>query len=221
MKQNTGSARTTSELVYRRLREDIFSRRHRPGERLHEAELAEKLGVSRTPVREALHRLAVEKLVVFTPNIGARLANPTLQDVIDTWEVRQLLECRAVRRAAEVISAEELARLQKYVVEEEGHVERNDIENCIRINRHFHRAIAEASGNPVLAETIAALTARASACMIFCGNFFDPQTSPSLDEHRAILKALTARDAARAEQLMKAHLMISPAALEVALANRK
>jgi DNA-binding GntR family transcriptional regulator len=185
----------------------IFSRQLKPGQRLPEILIAEQLEVSRTPVREALRRLANEGLVVLIPNVGARIAMPTRQEMLDTYEVRNVLECLAIRRASERITAVQLARLEEKIEEETEVFSLRDLEAYIEINNAFHRIIAEASGNLALADTIENYLARTFVYMVFFESFFDFDTNPSLEEHRAILEALRARDAESAVRLMDRHIL--------------
>ena len=197
---------TSAEAVYRKLLHMIFSRQLKPGQRLPEILIAEQLEVSRTPVREALRRLANEGLVVLIPNVGARIAMPTRQEMLDTYEVRNVLECLAIRRASERITAVQLARLEEKIEEETEVFSLRDLEAYIEINNAFHRIIAEASGNLVLADSIENYLARTFVYMVFFERFFDFDTNPSLEEHRAILAALRARDEEETVRLMNHHI---------------
>lgn len=197
---------TSAEAVYRKLLHMIFSKQLRPGQRLPEVLLAEQLEVSRTPVREALRRLANEGLVVLMPNVGASVVTPTRQEMLDTYEVRNVLECLAIRKAAGRITAVQLARLEEKIEEETEVFAQRDLEAYIEINNAFHRIIAEASGNLVLADSIENYLARTFVYMVFFERFFDFDTNPSLEEHRAILAALRARDEEETVRLMNHHI---------------
>jgi DNA-binding GntR family transcriptional regulator len=197
---------TSAEAVYRKLLHMIFSKQLKPGQRLPEVLLAEQLEVSRTPVREALRRLANEGLVVLMPNVGASVVTPTRQEMLDTYEVRNVLECLAIRKAAGRITAVQLARLEEKIEEETEVFAQRDLEAYIEINNAFHRIIAEASGNLVLADTIENYLARTFVYMVFFESFFDFDTNPSLEEHRAILAALRARDEEETMRLMNLHI---------------
>lgn len=214
MKKSESIAQTSSDIVYKKLRARIFAKKYRPGERLPEVALAKDLEVSRTPVREALRRLATEGLVLLIPNVGARLACPSQQEIINTYEVREYLECMAARKAASHISAEQVAELEQAIEDEERVFAARNFEEYLEVNRRFHCTLAGASGNPVLAEYVGNLMARTCVYMIFYENFFDAQSNPSLDEHRALLKALVNREPQKAEQLMKIHLMLSATSLK-------
>ncbi len=208
------AVQTAADAVYKELRYQIFTKRRLPGDRLREESIATELDVSRTPVREALRRLAAEGLVTLTPNAGARIANPDRQEILDTYAVREALECQAARAAALNITADVASTLQRLIDEEEAIFARKDLESYLDVNNRFHRTLADASGNPVLAEFVGNLLARTCVFMVFYESFFDISTNPTLDEHRALLKALLAHDPERAAQLMKVHLMSSIASLK-------
>ena len=197
---------TSAEAVYHKLLHLIFSKQLRPGQRLPEVNVAEQLEVSRTPVREALRRLANEGLVVLMPNVGARIVTPTRQEMLDAYEVRNELECLAARKASGRISPVQLARLEEKIEEEVEVFAQRDLEAYIEINNAFHRIIAEASGNLALADTIENYLARTFVYMVFFESFFDFDTNPSLEEHRAILAALRAHDEEETVNLMNHHI---------------
>jgi len=197
---------TSAEAVYHKLLHMIFSKQLRPGQRLPEVNVAEQLEVSRTPVREALRRLANEGLVVLMPNVGARIVTPTRQEMLDAYEVRNELECLAARKASGRISPVQLARLEEKIEEEVEVFAQRDLEAYIEINNAFHRIIAEASGNLALADTIENFLARTFVYMVFFESFFDFDTNPSLEEHRAILAALRAHDEEETVRLMNHHI---------------
>lgn len=197
---------TAAEAVYHKLMHMIFTKQLRPGQRLPEVNVAEQLEVSRTPVREALRRLANEGLVVLMPNVGARIVTPTRQEMLDAYEVRNALECLAARKASVRITQVQLARLEEKIEEEAEVFAQRDLEAYIEINNAFHRIIAEAGGNLALADTIENYLARTFVYMVFFESFFDFDTNPSLEEHRAILAALRAHDEEETVRLMNNHI---------------
>jgi DNA-binding GntR family transcriptional regulator len=164
------------------------------------------MGVSRTPVREALRRLASEGLVIIIPNSGARLASPTKREMDDTYIVREELECLATRLAAAKISERNLRRLEDAVIEEERAFEEKNLELYLEVNETFHKVIAEASGNRVLTEYIENILARTNAYVVFYDPFYDLEENPSIAQHKEIVRALKEKNAEKAETLMKEHL---------------
>jgi DNA-binding GntR family transcriptional regulator len=197
---------TSADYVYHELRHKIITKQLKPGQRLPEVNIAVRMGVSRTPVREALRRLASEGLVIIIPNSGARLASPTKREMDDTYFVREELECLATRLAAGKISERNLRRLEDAVIEEERAFEEKNLELYLEVNETFHKVIAEASGNRVLAEYIENILARTNAYVVFYDPFYDLEENPSIAQHKEIVRALKEKNAEKAEALMKEHL---------------
>src|SRR4029077_9759235 len=138
--------------VYEALVELVVGGRLRPGEHLVETELARQLGVSRQPVREALHRLEAEGWGDLRPNQGAFVHVPTDQEVDQLLDVRELLEVETARLAARTVTPDQLARLRALCRDGEAAVAGGDTERFVSLNNSFHAALAEVGGNAVLAE---------------------------------------------------------------------
>ncbi len=200
---------TSADYVYQELRHRIITKQLKPGQRLPEVNIAVQMGVSRTPVREALRRLASEGLVLIIPNSGARLASPTRREMEDTYAVREQLECISVAIAATRISERNLRRLEDAILEEEKAFEEKNLELYLEVNENFHRIIADASGNRVLAEFVENILARTNAYVVFYDPFYDIVDNPSIDQHKAIAQALKERDREKAVDLMREHLKLS------------
>src|SRR6056297_896888 len=109
---------TSADYAYQEIRHKIITKQLKPGQRLPEVNIAVQMGVSRTPVREALRRLSSEGLVIIIPNSGARLAAPTSREIEDTFMVRDQLEVLAVRLAAGRITERHLRRLEEALIQE-------------------------------------------------------------------------------------------------------
>ncbi|MEA3284527.1 MAG: GntR family transcriptional regulator [Synergistota bacterium] len=200
---------TTADYVYHELRRQILTKKLKAGQRLPEIAIAKQLDVSRTPVREALRKLANEGIVQLIPNGGARLTAPTREEIESTYEVREYLERLSVKKAATRITPLQICKLEEQIEKEEKSFEDKDLEGYLEINKRFHSIIAEGSGNVVLAEYIENVLSRTYVYMVFYENFFDFHDNPSLNEHRAILSALSRHDEKLSVQLMKDHLDLS------------
>lgn len=200
---------TSADYVYQELRHKIVTKQLKPGQRLPEVNIAVQMGVSRTPVREALRRLASEGLVVIIPNSGARLASPTRKEMEDTFVVREKLECLAVGLAARRVSERHLRRLEETLLEEERAFQEQNLELYLEVNETFHRIIAEASGNKVLADYVENILARTNVYMVFYDPFYNVESNPSTKDHRAIIDALRERNDDKAVELMRKHLLWS------------
>jgi DNA-binding GntR family transcriptional regulator len=197
---------TSADYVYQELRHKIITKQLKPGQRLPEVNIAVQMGVSRTPVREALRRLASEGLVLIIPNSGARLASPTKREMDDTYLVREELECLAIRLAAGRISERNMHRLEDSILEEERAFDEKNLELYLEVNETFHKVIADASGNRVLSEYIENILARTNAYVVFYDPFYDIEENPSIAQHKAILKTLKEKDPDKAVNLMREHL---------------
>jgi DNA-binding GntR family transcriptional regulator len=195
----------TVNYVYQELRHRIFLKEIKANQRLPEISIAKQLNVSRTPIREAFRKLAEEGLVVIRPNDGASTISPSIKDIKDAYEIREQLECFAIKQSVKQITPLQLWNIQK---EERIFQERN-LEAYLDINTYFHRIIAESSNNKLLADYIENVLKRTYIYMIFYESFFDFDNNPSLDEHRAILAALRKRNEERAIKLMRNHISLS------------
>lgn len=197
---------TSADYAYQELRLRIITKQLKPGQRLPEVSLANQLGVSRTPVREALRRLHSEGLVLIIPNSGARLAAPTLSEIEEAFVVREQLECLAISLAANKISDRYLRRLEEALIEEARAIESKDLETYLEVNDAFHKAIGDASGNKVISEYVEKILARTNAYIVFFDPFRDVESAPSVGDHRNILQALRVGDGDKAVKFMKEHL---------------
>ena len=197
-------------VVLERLRTLILTGEYGPEERLIEEQLAERLGVSRTPVRQALTMLEAEGLVELAPNRGATVRSFTVADVWDIYDLRAVLEGHAARRAASRIERAHLARLEELAIEMEGldgrfagHEE--EIRALVALNQEFHGVIVEASRN----ERLSRLINRTVEIPLMFKAFFwytPHERVISNHYHRQILHALEAGDAERAEIVMREHV---------------
>ncbi|MGF3023400.1 GntR family transcriptional regulator [Methylobacterium aquaticum] len=174
-----------------------------PGEVLNEPDLVARLGVSRTPVREALKLLAGEGLVTLRRNRAALVARLDPADLVPLFELEVALESFCAGLAAERMSAAEIDRLDRLQAALEA--ARDDRDAYTRLNRQAHRLIVTAARSPAIAEA----HGRAFARLERARNFAlaaEGRVEESLAEHRAILEALRAREAERARTLMQAHV---------------
>ena len=142
------------DVVFNTLRQAILRGELQPGERLMEIQLAQRLGVSRTPVREAIRKLELEGLVLMIPRRGAEVAEITRQDLEDVLEVRAALEELAVKDACEHITDEQLQDLKKAANEFKRSLEGTDLVACAEADIHFHEIIYAATNNKRLVQML-------------------------------------------------------------------
>lgn len=189
--------------LYRRLLDEIRAGRLAPGARLREVELAERLGVSRTPVREAMRLLEADGLVVHQPRLGAVVRSLDYAEIMELYEMRAVLEGTAARLAARAASDVELAEL--VALNADFAAAADDQARAAEINRQFHLILQDAAKNRFLIKSISTL----QRTMMILGPTTLMQrdrATAAVAEHDRILAALNARDGARAETEMRAHI---------------
>ena len=145
------------DVVFNTLRQAILKGELKPGERLMEIALAQKLGVSRTPIREALRKLELEGLVVMIPRRGAQVANITEKDLNDVLEVRVALESMAIQKACSRITEEGLESLDAAEKKFERTIAEGDLVSLAEADEAFHEIIYQASGNLRLNQVVSNL----------------------------------------------------------------
>ena len=193
------------EVVCETLRDAIRKGKLKPGERLMESQLAEDLGVSRTPVREAIRKLELEGYVIMMPRRGTYVANLSIRDVNEVFEIRTSLDSLASGLAAERITDEELERLQRLLVAIGGYIEENDMDKIVECDTEFHDPLYQASRNSRLVGIIfnlrEQLTRFRSTSMAFPGRL-----KATLEEHRRIVEAIAQGDVAEARAAAEYHM---------------
>ena len=193
------------EQVTETLEAEILTGKLAAGTSLTEQSLSVRLGVSRTPIRAALHTLAEEGLINLIPNKGAVVVGVTREDLIDIYRIRMRLEGLASALAAQRISPEELATLRESVELAEFYISKNDAEHLKELDTQFHAIIYRASGNRMLNKTLSELhrniTSYRKMSLAVPGRL-----ERSVGEHREILAAIEERDAERADRLTSAHV---------------
>ncbi len=182
----------------------IVERRLMPGTKLAEQKIADIFKVSRTLVRQALNQLSRDKLVTLEPARGARVAEPSIDEARQVFEVRNMLESAMIRRAAAELSDAQLAGLRAHLRDEQAAVQRTDVSGRTRLLADFHVVIATMLGNQVLAELLSDLVTRSSLIALMYQSSHSAEQS--FDEHVAIVEALARRDARAAVRLMEEHL---------------
>jgi len=199
-------ARPTRERVLDKLREAILSGRFQPGQRLVERELVEQLGVSRTPIREALRKLELEGLVTTVPYKGPMVTLPTLEDARQLYEVRAALEGQATSLLASRAQPEDVACLQQRVRTAEEAVRAGDVRAVLAANNAFHDELAARCGNTLLESLIANLRNR--IILLRVESLSLPGRPPqSVAEHRQIVERIRARDPKGARECMEMHIL--------------
>lgn len=194
------------DVVFNTLREAILKGDLKPGERLMELQLASKLGVSRTPIREAIRMLEQEGLAVTVPRRGAEVAKMTLKDMEDVLEIRDTLDELAARVACSRISEEQLEQLKQIKKQFEDSLKTGDVTKIAQADVNFHDVIYEATGNPKLVNLLNNL--REQIYRYRVEYLKDTSSYPTLiKEHEAILEALWSRDEEKVIRAMHEHVL--------------
>ena len=194
------------DVVFNTLRQAILTGELKPGERLMEIHLANKLGVSRTPIREAIRKLELEGLVNIIPNKGAYVTGISDKDVHDIYMIRSMLEGLCVRWATEHITQEQLEELDEIILLSEYHMDKGHSDQLTELDGRFHQILYEASQSRILDHVLSdfhkyvQLARRTSVKT-------EERAIKSIGEHNEILNAIKAKDAEKAGDLATIHIM--------------
>jgi DNA-binding GntR family transcriptional regulator len=201
-----------AERAYEALRARILDLRLLPGQLVVEPDIAAELGMSRTPVREALARLRFEGLVAASPRRGFVVTVPTVEAMREVYEVIAGIEGQAVKLAAERADAGVISRLEEALARQEAALAREDLASWTEADAAFHRLLREAAGNRTMLELMRQFDGQLHRARI-AAIHLRPTPRRSTDEHRAVLEAIKARDADRARRLHLAHRERADAAM--------
>lgn len=204
--------------VFEEIERAILSGEYKPGEGLTELRLSTELGVSRTPVREALRQLELEGLIRIIPNKGAVVVGVTEKDIDDIYIIRMRIEDLAVRWASEQMTGEESKELLDLVELQEFYVQKGDVERVCELDGSFHEAIYRFSRSKPLEHTLSGFHHYIRHARSASFGAFD-RAAVSVKEHREIALALQAGDADRAAELMVRHIVNAKQNLLRALAQ--
>lgn len=202
----TSSGSSLRGKVYQSIRDEILSGAYQEGEELVEASLGEKLGVSRTPVREALRQLALEDLVNIIPNKGAFVKGIAAEDVEDIYIIRSKLEGLCARWAAKRVTEEELAAMEEVICLSEFHAQREHYERVYEQDTHFHELLYEACHSRMLSALLSQYHQYVQKVRKLTIQNHRRSTMSS-DEHKGILDAIRDQDEDRAERLATQHIL--------------
>ena len=198
-------AKSLEESVFLTLEEEILSGELKKGETLTETSLSARLGVSRTPLRSALQRLAEEGLIEMKPNRGAVVIGIGTEELVDIYKIRMRLEGLASAEATRRISDEDKQRLREAVELSEFYITKKDAEHLKELDSEFHNVIYKASGNRLLCKTLSELHRNIQFYRKKSLAVAD-RLEKSVTEHREILSAIERGDAEAADRLTEAHI---------------
>lgn len=197
-------ASTTTQRIVDSITTAIVERRLMPGTKLAEAQIGGIFQVSRTVVRQALNQLSRDHLVTLEPARGAFVAQPSVDEAHQVFEVRKMLESAMVRELCASITPAQVQTLRRHLRDERDAVARTDVTGRTRLLADFHVMLARLLGNQVLAELLADLLSRSSLIALMYQSAHSAEHSQ--EEHVAIVGALEAGDSRAAVRLMSTHL---------------
>ena len=211
MKKSKIANLTTADGIYKDLHKQIIQGKFAPDERLIEENLAESFSSSRTPVRQALGRLAAEGLIIIEPNRGAIVRNYDRDDLLEIYDLRALLEGFAAYKAALNINIRQLRRLEKQIEEMENvdklhfNTQEEKIQYMLDHNKFFHTIIIDACGNTRIKNVV---RWGENIPLQFRSFYWYSSEDKLISDfyHRSIFKALSTREANRAQAMMQEHL---------------
>ncbi|MBQ8303206.1 MAG: GntR family transcriptional regulator [Clostridia bacterium] len=199
------NAKSLEESVFLTLEEEILSGELKKGETLTETALSARLGVSRTPLRSALQRLAEEGLIEMKPNRGAVVIGIGTEELVDIYKIRMRLEGLASAEATRRISDEDKKKLREAVELSEFYITKKDAEHLKELDSEFHNVIYKASGNRLLCKTLSELHRNIQFYRKKSLAVAD-RLEKSVMEHREILSAIERGDAEAADRLTEEHI---------------
>ena len=194
-----------SQKVYRALKTEIIKGSLKPGTKLSEGKIAEQMGVSRTPVREAIRELAAEGFVKISPNQGVEISNISIEDIQEVLQIRSVLEGLAARLAATKITREKIKELESFNKNMEKFISKDDILNFIKESEKFHVLILDICGNNRLVQIRKNLDDQIHRYRSISLNV-PRRPKYALGEHKKITEALKQGDLAKADELSKMHI---------------
>jgi len=201
-----GRGISLSRQAYQRLHDQIVTLKLSPGTPLQESALVEELDLGRTPIREALQWLACEGLVVLRPRRGAFVADISVTDLQQIFELRQVLEGYAAALAAQRATETDIAALEKALADLDAADSREDTQAHIEIDRAFHRALARSAHNKFLRSALSRLYNLNLRLWYLALERIGPMHD-AVEQHRAVLEAIKEHDSQKAEAVIREHIV--------------
>ena len=209
-------AADSAERAYRAIRQQLVEFKMRPEERINEVQLAQALELSRTPVREALNRLASEGFVVFAPNKGFYFRGLDIDDLVDLFEVRAIIETGAFTLTCERADPLGVDRLRAFWEDAHRRYAANNADEILELDEAFHVGLAELAGNPEIVRQLTSVNARIRFIRrVQIENA--PNHTGLVEDHSRIVRALQARDAAAGTAVLREHISMTFAEARAAL----
>ena len=192
------------EQVFSKIEEDIINGRYKEGQKITESMLSNDLGVSRTPIRESIRRLELEGLIETIPNKGIVVTGITREDIEDIYDIRELIEGLATRKAAINMSETDQEKLKEIIDLQEFYTMKDNIKGLVKMDSEFHKLIFKCSGSTTLNHTLSMFHHNLKKARR--DSFSKEMKKPILEEHKKIYDAIIEKDSKMAEKLANLHV---------------
>ena len=197
--------RPTREIILQELRNAIFADKLKPGDRLVENNIAESMGVSRTPVREALRQLELEGLAINVPRKGTLVKGLSVEDAMEIYDIREMLEGLAVKKSCLNISRKDILRLKDIVEKMKECIENERNDEYIKVHNEYNQIILNASKNKRLATQMEHIYEYLKSLRKV--SLSNERKLIALEEHRSIVEAIEKGDEVMAENIARVHVI--------------
>ncbi|WP_282137425.1 GntR family transcriptional regulator [Rossellomorea aquimaris] len=197
---------TVEQKVYHLIKNAILNRQMAPGNQLFESAIAEKVKASRTPIRSAITKLESEGLVNVIPNKGAFIVQPTIEEMVQAFEMRKNLEEMVIQKGFSHLGTEEINQLKQLLHEMKDAYNEREIVLYQEKNNAFHLVLAKASGNRYLVEFMEEILNRITIYMVLYDVFTEDNEERDLLEHEKMIKLIEAGDEEKLGALLFGHL---------------
>ncbi|MDO5707678.1 MAG: GntR family transcriptional regulator [Andreesenia angusta] len=204
--EQTDPYKPLRDIVFETLREAILDGRLVPGERVMEIQVAEKLGVSRTPVREAIRKLELEGLLIMIPRKGAYVADVSLDDVMDVLEIRASLEGLAASLGAQRRVDEDIKLLEAKIEELSQCIDDKDTKGMVKNDAEFHKILMRSAKNEKLTSIVEGLKDQVQRFRVIYFNEHEEMGQKLIKEHREILESIKCGDKKGAMEAAQEHI---------------
>ncbi|WP_027626285.1 GntR family transcriptional regulator [Clostridium lundense] len=198
--------KSMEQIVYETLKNAILNRTLAPGTQLVESTISEKMKISRTPIRNAIKNLSLEGFVTIIPNRGAFIIQPSIEEIVQAFRMREELECTAIKFGLDKVEKEDIEKLNSITEKEFQALINRDIFDYLGINKDFHMLLAIKSGNKYLIQFTEKIINQISIYLILYDSFYNNSMQfDTIEEHKKMVKAIENKDAKQLEILIRLH----------------
>lgn len=198
--------KSMEQMVYETLKNAILNRTLAPGTQLIESTISEKMKVSRTPIRNAIKDLALEGVVTIIPNRGAFIIQPSVEEIVQAFRMREELECTAIKFGLDKIEKADIEKLNDIIEKEFKALRDRNIFEYLAMNKEFHMLLAIKSKNKYLIQFTEKIISQISIYLILYDSFYNNSMQfETIEEHKKMVEAIEIKDAKLLEALIRQH----------------